>query len=45
MQPTPHTGAPSFAESARDPRYGEDRVYQLMTVAAILVVLATVWIF
>ena len=45
MQHPPQTGASSIAEGVLDPRHREDRMYQLMTVAAILVVLAPVWIF
>ncbi len=45
MQSLPQTGDPFFAESELTPRRAEDRVYQLVTVAAILAVLATVWIF
>jgi hypothetical protein len=45
MRSLPQTGDPLFAESELAPRRGEDRVYQLVTVVAILAVLATVWIF
>lgn len=46
MQTTPQTGFPALEAAAPcEPRRRDERTYQWMTVAAILAVLATVWVF
>lgn len=46
MQTTPQIGLQNLEEAGNgQPRLRQDCVYQAVTVAAILAVLATVWIF